>query len=103
MIPSDDFSVWIKTEEQLHSILNALESEGIKWRSGDKATQYIPPIDLPFGLDIRRRRTSSVLPSERRVGWRSNFGRSVSIYSAEELIEDEASANYSSVFDSMDF
>lgn len=103
MIPSDDFRVWIKTEEQLHSVLNALESEGIRWRSGDEATQYIPPIDLPFGLDIKRCRIFSDSLLERRIGWSSNFRSSTSIYSAEELIEDETSANYSSVFDSMAF
>ena len=96
MIPSDDFNVWIKTEEQLRSILNALESEGIKWANGDKATQCIPKIAPLFGLVIRK-------GLERRITWSSWLYDLTSIYSAEELIKDETSANYSSVFDSMAF
>lgn len=102
MIPSNDFGVWIKTEEQLHSILNALESEGIKWRQGQKATQFIPKINLPFGLVVRKG-TSFYSPLGRRIMWSSEFDYSVPIYSAEELIEDETSVNYSSVFGSMAF
>lgn len=103
MIPSNDFGVWIKTEEQLHSILNALESEGIKWRQGQKATQFIPKITLPFGLVVKRGRASLYSPLDRQIMWNSDFDSIAPMYSAEELIEYEAPVNYSSVFGSIAF